>query len=338
MSELLTIIKKAGIVVFEEIRSAETTEDLDRIRTNLFGKKSPLAKITKTFPNLSIEERKSVGRMANEVKEELEAALKNRWEQIEKFQESRETWLDESVPGEKPLLGHLHPTTQVLRETNSFFRYYGYSVVEGPEIETEENNFEKTNLPKDHPARDLQDTLYIKAPEILLRTHTSSVEVRTMLGHKPPFRVVIPGKCYRNETSNPTNNSTFYQYEGLVVEKGVTLAELKGTLIKLTEFLYDKDVKTRFRCKYYPQVEPGAGLDVACTLCGGKGCRTCKWRGWIEVLGAGMVHPNMLRACGIDPEEWTGFAFGIGLDRLVMLKFGIKDIRDLYNGNLVFER
>jgi phenylalanyl-tRNA synthetase alpha chain len=224
-----------------------------------------------------------------------------------------------------------------MRKINSFFRYYGYSVYEGPEIETNEFNFEKLNLPKDHPARELADTLYIQEPEILLRTHTSSVEARALTKEELPLRIVVPGKVYRNETENTTNNSMFYQYEGLVVDKNMSMADLKGTLNAFVRFLYGDDVKTRFRCKYYPQVEPGAGLDVQCTFCHGKGCQVCKYRGYIEVLGAGMVHPNMLKNCNVDTKIWNGFAFGMGFDRLVMLSYGINDVRKLYNGELVFD-
>jgi len=220
---------------------------------------------------------------------------------------------------------------------NSFFRYYGYSVYEGPEVEFNEYNFEKLNLPKDHPARSLADTLFISEPNIMLRTHTSSVETRAMTNEDLPLRIVVPGKVFRNETTNATNNSMFYQYEGLVVDKNVSMAELKGTLDKFIKFLYGVETKTRFRCKYYPQVEPGAGLDIQCLFCNSKGCTVCKFRGWVEVLGCGMVHPNVLRSCGIDHKKWSGFAFGMGLDRIVMLKYGIDDIRKLYSGELVFE-
>ncbi|MEP7166658.1 MAG: phenylalanine--tRNA ligase subunit alpha [Candidatus Woesebacteria bacterium] len=244
---------------------------------------------------------------------------------------------DSTLPGERPPIGHLHPTTMVIRKINSFFRYMGYSVYEGPEIESNEFNFEKLNLPKDHPARELADTFYIRDPEVLLRTHTSSVETRAMSTESLPLRIVVPGKVYRNENSNTTNTSMFHQYEGLLVDKGVRMSDLKGTLNRFVRFLYGDDVKTRFRCKYYPQVEPGAGMDIQCSFCGGTGCSVCKYRGWIEVLGCGMVHPNVLNACGIDPTEYSGFAFGMGLDRLVMLTYGINDIRKLYNGELFYE-
>ena len=242
---------------------------------------------------------------------------------------------DPTLPGTRQKIGHLHPTTQIIRSMNDFFKRQGFSVYEGPEIENDEYCFDKLNLPKDHPARELTDTLYISEPELLLRCHTSSVETRCMTNEKLPIRIVVPGKVYRNENSNATNNAMFYQYEGLVVDKGISMAHLKSTLIEFVKFLYGPDTITRFRCKYYPQVEPGAGLDIQCQFCFGKGCSVCKYRGFIEALGSGMVHPNVLKKCGIDPKIYTGFAFGMGLDRLVMLKYKINDIRKLYNGELV---
>lgn len=320
----------------QAIAEAKTSSDLETLRVQYLGRKGELAQISQTIPTLAPEQRGSLGKALNQAKHVIEDALAARQTMLITETPSTSS-LDTSLPGHRPTLGHLHPTTETLRSINSFFRSQGYSVYEGPEIETNEFNFEKLNLPKDHPARELADTLYISEPEVLLRTHTSSVETRAMTAESLPLRIVVPGKVYRNETSNMTNNSMFYQYEGLVIDRQMSMAELKGTLNSFVRFLYGENVITRFRCKYYPQVEPGAGLDIQCTFCQGEGCGVCKHRGWIEVLGSGMVHPNALRACGIDPSEWSGFAFGLGLDRLVMLKYGISDIRKLYNGELVYE-
>jgi phenylalanyl-tRNA synthetase alpha chain len=326
MDNLLTLFQK-------ELESIQTPEDLKNLEIKYLGRNGRINALFQEIKDAPAEEKKSKGLQINSLKKTIEQRL------TEKNIPSDTTpqTIDTSLPGTRPNTGHLHPSTQIMRKINSFFRYYGYSVYEGPEIETNEFNFEKLNLPKDHPARELADTLYIQEPEILLRTHTSSVEARALTKEELPLRIVVPGKVYRNETENTTNNSMFYQYEGLVVDKNMSMADLKGTLNAFVRFLYGDDVKTRFRCKYYPQVEPGAGLDVQCTFCHGKGCQVCKYRGYIEVLGAGMVHPNMLKNCNVDTKIWNGFAFGMGFDRLVMLSYGINDVRKLYNGELVFD-
>jgi phenylalanyl-tRNA synthetase alpha chain len=318
------------------IEGAVNLDELEQTRISFFGRKGHFTRISQTTNTLNKEERAQMGQRLNAVKRSLESAIEKRAQELDKTNDLLSE-IDTSLPGIKPVLGHLHPTTETLRSINGWFRSQGYSVYEGPGVETNEYNFEKLNLPEDHPARELADTLYIREPDLLLRTHTSSVETRAMTSEELPLRIVVPGKVYRNETSNMTNNSMFYQYEGLVIDKNMSMAQLKGTLNAFVRFLYGSDVITRFRCKYYPQVEPGAGLDIQCTFCDGVGCSVCKHRGWIEVLGAGMVHPNALRACGIDPDAWSGFAFGMGLDRMVMLKYGITDIRKLYNGELVYE-
>lgn len=321
--------------VFEnELNAIASAADLEGLRVKYMGRNGVVNQLLKTLKDVSADKKKELGPQINAFKKHIEEKI------VKKKETLKTSWTDPyfdvSLPGKLPEVGHLHPTTQVVRKINSFFRYLGYSVYEGPEIETNEYNFEKLNLPLDHPARELADTLYIKEPELLLRTHTSSVEARALMEEELPLRIVVPGKVYRNETSNVTNNSMFYQYEGLAVDRNLSLADLKGTLIEFVKFLYGSSTKTRFRCKYYPQVEPGAGLDILCTFCHGPGCQVCKYRGYIEVLGAGMVHPKMLEACNIDPAGWSGFAFGMGLDRLVMLEYGISDIRKLYDGSLTF--
>lgn len=324
-------------VALDQIEQAKNNQELENIRVEYLGRKGHIAQMSKVMPKLKPEEKKVVGRALNETKNIISQALEKKQESIATDQNSKPSIEDPTIPGDRPHLGHLHPTTELMREVNNYFRKHGYSVYDGPEIENNEYNFEKLNLPTDHPARDLADTLYIHEPEVLMRTHTSSVEARALTNEELPLRIVVPGKVYRNETTNLTNNSMFYQYEGLVVDHNLSMANLKATLEDFVKFIYGPDVKTRFRCKYYPQVEPGAGLDIQCSFCKGAGCPTCKHRGWIEVLGSGMVHPNMLQACGIDPQEWSGFAFGLGFDRLVMLKYGIHDVRKLYNGDLVVE-
>lgn len=326
-------------VALAAINGATTSDQLESAIQQYLGRKSRYVEISASLRDLSIEDKRALGQPLNAYKQAVTQAIEAKKSTVSASTASSHDPItqDDSLPGIKPKLGHLHPTTEVIRKINSFFRYLGYSVYEGPEIENNEFNFEKLNLPADHPARELADTLYIAEPEVLLRTHTSSVETRAMTNEELPLRIVVPGKVYRNENANMTNNAMFYQYEGLVVDKGMSMAHLKGTLNKFVKFLYGDDVKTRFRCKYYPQVEPGGGLDIQCTFCHGDGCSVCKYRGWIEVLGCGMVHPNVLKKCNIDPQEWSGFAFGMGLDRLVMLTYGINDIRKLYNGELVFE-
>lgn len=325
--EALSQVKKA-------LKNISSIEAFDLLATKYLGRKSDVNSALSGIANLPPEKRGAYAKEINITKKEIELLFVEKKQALQKTKATPA--FDTSLPGIKPRLGHLHPTTQIIRQINSFFKYLGYSVYTEREIETDEYNFEKLNLPADHPARDLQDTLYIIEPEILLRTHTSSVETRAMSKETPPFRIVVPGKAYRNETTNLTNSAMFHQYEGLVIDKNMGMPDLKGTLIAFVKFLYGPDTKTRFRCKYYPQVEPGAGLDIQCTFCHGTGCSVCKYRGWIEVLGAGMVHPDVLKSCDI-PKKYNGFAFGMGLDRLVMLKYGINDIRKLYSGELVIK-
>ncbi len=284
---------------------------------------------------LPLEDKKEYGPKLNALKEEQLRLIEEAKEQAGDM-EINNAGVDLTLPLPAQDSGYLHPTTQVIRELNSFFRYLGFSVYEGPEIETAEYNFRKLNLPEDHPATDQQESLFIMQPDILLRTHTSSVEARALTNLKPPIRLVVPGKCYRNETLSKTNSSFFYQYQGVVVDKGITLKHLKATLEQAHKFLFGEDTVLRFRYKYYPEVSPGMGVDMKCKFCDGAGCEVCKGRGWLEMLGSGMIHYNTLKMCGIDPEEYTGFAFGMGLDRQVMQKFAVSDIRKLYGGGVVY--
>lgn len=322
----------------KDLSALTSSEQLDSVYLKYFSKSNGLVtRLLKSLSGLTVEEKKKLGPIFNQLNSELKSLIEaKRLNLVEK--KISDPLIDLTFPLPAKSSGYLHPTTQVIKEMNEFFRYYGFSVVEGPEIETEDFNFRKLNLPEGHPATDLQDTLYINQQKgVLLRTHTSSVEARILSTQKPPIRVVVPGACFRNETPNATNGAFFYQYQGLVVDKGITIQHLKSTLELFHKFLFGENVILRFRYKYYPEVSPGMGTDIQCSFCKGAGCPVCKYRGWIEVLGSGMIHYNTLKSCGIDPEVYTGFAFGMGLDRMVMQKFGIEDIRDLYEGGMIYK-
>ena len=326
----------------EEIRKQlsidlKSANDLDALYLKYFSKKHGMVtNLIKELPKLSDKDRRELGPKINKLQDDYKEKIAHT-----KLMREKEKFNDRTIDLTEPFLpkesGYLHPTTQVIREMNKFFRYYGFSVYEGPEIETADFNFRKLNLPENHPATDLQDTLFVAQPDILLRTHTSSVEARALSELKPPIRIVVPGKCFRNETPNKTNASFFYQYQGFVVDGGITMKNLKSTLELAHKFLFGDDIILRYRYKYYPEVSPGMGVDMQCKFCAGGGCDVCKYRGWIETLGSGMIHYNTLKMCGIDPEVYSGFAFGMGLDRLVMQKFGVSDIRKLYGGGVVYK-
>lgn len=333
MTEKIINLKNEAI---GNILEAKSEQELERLRILYLGRSGKINQLTKEIPKLSPEKRIEAGRLINEAKKSIEESLSNQQLTISDQQLPAE-WLDVTAPGIPVKIGHFHPTTIVINQMLEIFKHLGFSVMEGPEIETDEFNFEKMNLPKDHPARALQDTLYIEDPEILLRTHTSSVEARVLSSYKPPFRVVVAGKCYRYEAVNASNNAIFYQFQGVALQKGLSMADLKGTLVYFVKEFLGKERKIRFRCKYYPEVEPCGGLDVDCPFCHQKGCPVCKGRGWLELLGCGMIHPNILRNFGYNPMQISGFAFGMGLDRIVMDKFKINDIRSLYNGDIKYE-
>lgn len=314
----------------------ESTQPTDLLRLEVLGQKSEFAQITRQIKQVPPQDRQAVGIVINEVKQSIELAIEQK-SQVTKNQIQKEKTVDITLSGHIPLRGHLHPTTIVIREMNQIFQSMGFSVAEGPEIDTDEYNCDRVNLPADHPARDLQDTLFIQEPSWLLRTHTSSVEAHILEKEKPPYRFVVPGKVYRQEKANATNNIMFYQYQGLAIGTDITMAHLKGTLDTFVRKFFGEKRETRFRCKYYPEVEPGVGVDISCAFCDKKGCTVCKHRGWIEMLGAGMVHPNMLRRVNLDPAVYSGFAWGMGLDRIVMQRFGIADIRSLYNGDISYK-
>jgi len=331
MSDLRSKISEIKKVQSDLISGASSTKALDQIYLGLFSKKhGEITSLLKELAGLSLEDKKELGPALNELQKELKVAIESKKKELEKAKLS-DPLIDLTYPEKPKSSGMLHPISQVIREMNAFFRYYGFSIAEGPEIETEEFNFRKLNLPRGHPATDLQDTLYVTGGT-LLSTHTSSIEARVLTEHELPIRVAFPGKCYRNETVNSTNAAFFHQYQGLAVDKSITMEHLKGVLERFHQYLFGDNVELRFRYKYYPEVTPGLGVDLKCQFCDGKGCKVCSQRGWIEVLGSGMVHPNILKMCGIDSEEYTGFAFGMGLDRLVMQRYGIDDIRKLYGG------
>lgn len=337
--EAMTAAQLTGILIDTQQDALETivssTLPTDQLRLEILGAKSDFAKVTRQITQVPAVDRQSVGIVINQVKQTIEEALLKTQNTERRTQNS--TWVDVTMPGTPPLIGHLHPTTIVIDEMNDIFQSMGFSIADGPEIENEEYNYNRLNLPMDHPARDLQDTLYIEEPNWLLRTHTSSVESHLLQDVKPPFRFVIPGKVYRYENANATNNIMFYQYEGMAVGPDITLAQLKGTLDEFVKKFFGPKRETRFRCKYYPQVEPGVGVDISCAFCNKKGCAVCKGRGWIEMLGAGMVHPNMFSKAGLDPQKYSGFAWGMGLDRIVMQRYAISDIRSLYNGDIGYK-
>ncbi|HLD51163.1 hypothetical protein A3K34_01405 [candidate division WWE3 bacterium RIFOXYC1_FULL_40_10] len=319
-----------------DLKESSLLGEFDELYLKYFSKNhGTITKLMKLVPELSAEEKRKVAAELNKVSEKIKAQIETAREQAT-LESIGDPMIDLSylLPPQKT--GMMHPTETVIRELDKFFRYYGFSVVDGQEIEEAEFNFRKLNLPEGHPATDLQDTLFISEPDILMRTHTSSIESRVLTQYDPPIRAVASGKVYRNETASQTNTPFFHHYQGFVVDKGITIQHLKGTLTELHKFLFGDDVVLRFRYKYYPEVSPGMGTDMLCKFCKGAGCSVCKGRGWIESLGSGMIHYNTLKACGIDPDVYTGYAFGLGLDRLVMQKFGLDDIRKFYGGGIVF--
>ena len=313
-------------------------KELDAIRVKLLGKKGELTAILKQMGKLSADERPIMGQLANEVREAIETAISTKLNNLksqlmqERLKSER---IDVTMPGSKPTLGKPHPLTLVLDEIKDIFLGMGFSVVTGPEVELDYYNFEALNMPKNHPARDTQDTFYI-TENTLLRTQTSPVQIRVMEKNEPPIRILSPGRVYRSDAVDATHSPLFHQIEGLVVDKGITMADLKGTLEIFVKQLYGDDAIVRFRPHHFPFTEPSAEVDIMCFSCHGVGCRLCKGEGWIEILGCGMVHPKVLQNCGIDPEVYSGFAFGLGLERVVMRRFNIDDLRLFYENDLRF--
>ena len=311
----------------------ENLDDLEELRVEYLGRKGKVQQLFSMIGQADPEERPKIGKAVNELKEFVSTALEEAKEEAEEAEEKEAYDYDISLPGRKPFYGHGHPLSKTLKEIEEIFISLGFVSVEGPEIETDYYNFEALNIPKDHPARDMQDTFYIQ-DEVVLRTHTSPVQIRTMEQYSPPVRIIVPGRVYRNEAISARSNCLFYQVEGLYVDEGVTFADLKATLEEFAHRFFGQDSTIRFRPSFFPFTEPSTEVDVSCFLCNGEGCRVCKHQGWLEILGAGMVDPNLYDYVGYDAEKYTGFAFGIGVDRMALMKFGIEDIRLLYDSDL----
>ncbi len=322
------------------IERAASSAELEAIRVRYLGRSGGLTQILKSLGALSPEERPQVGAAANEAKRELEALLDARLlatRAAERRRQRESERPDLTLPGRRPARGVVHPLTRVQDEIVRIFAGLGFSVAEGPEIETDAYNFEALNIPRDHPARDMQDTFYL-SPETLLRTHTSPVQIRAMRAQKPPVRIICPGTVYRRDVADITHSPMFHQVEGLAVDRGITMADLKGTLTLFAQEMYGPRSKIRFRPSFFPFTEPSAEVDVLCFLCSGTGCRACTQSGWLEILGSGMVHPQVLKNVGYDPEQVTGWAFGMGIERIAMLKYGVDDIRLFFENDLRFLR
>jgi phenylalanyl-tRNA synthetase alpha chain len=322
----------------EEITLAKDLKDLEALRVKYLGKKGELTAILKNMKDLSQDMRPVIGKIANDVREEIEGQLENAKESKKTMElEARleEEHIDVTMPAKRILRGHKHPLNVALDEAKGIFLGMGFKIAEGPEVETVYHNFDALNAPIDHPSRSLSDTFYI-TEDLLLRTQTSPIQVRTMKSQKPPIRVIAPGRCFRNDEIDATHSPMFHQIEGLVVDKGITMADLKGTLDIFAKRLFGSQTRIKFRPHYFPFTEPSGEVDVSCFKCGGTGCRFCKGSGWIEILGCGMVHPNVLEECGIDSTVYSGFAFGMGLDRVTMLKYEIDDIRTLFENDIRF--
>ncbi len=335
MKDQIMQIKEAA---FSELSSCDCLESLENLRVKFLGKKGELTSVLKQMGKLSAEERPVIGQLANEIRAEIETKLSEKTAVLKAEKAAKqlaEETLDVTLPGKKSDLGKLHPLTVVMNEVKDIFIGMGFDIVDGPEVETDYYCFEALNMPKHHPARDTQDTFYINENTVL-RTQTSSVQIRTMENKKPPIRIISPGRVYRSDAIDATHSPLFHQIEGLVVDKGITMGDLCGTLDLLMKRLYGEDCKIRLRPHHFPYTEPSAEVDVMCFACNGKGCSLCKNEGYIELLGAGMVHPKVLEGCGIDPNVYSGFAFGVGLERIAMRRFGISDMRYLYENDVRF--
>ena len=335
MKEKLEQIREEAL---RQIREAGALEGLNEVRVGFLGKKGRLTAVLKSMKEVAPEERPRVGQLVNEAREEIEKALESARAGMEQkiLEERLQTEvIDVTLPGKKNRMGHRHPNTITLQEVERIFIGMGYEVVEGPEVEKDYYNFEAMNIPADHPARDEQDTFYISG-DILLRTQTSPVQARVMEQGRLPIRMIAPGRVFRSDEVDATHSPSFHQIEGLVVDKNITFADLKGTLAEFAKELFGEDTRVKFRPHHFPFTEPSAEMDVSCFKCKGAGCRFCKGSGWIEILGCGMVHPRVFEMCGIDPNEYTGFAFGVGLERISLLKYEIDDMRLLYENDIRF--
>ena len=328
---------RAGAI--KELARIELPQKLEELRVRLLGKKGELTAVLRGMGSLSAEERPVVGQLANDVRRAIEEAIDAKKAELDEKMTAlklRAETLDVTEPAVRRSFGGAHPLAKIEQEMCDIFRSMGFDIVEGPEVETDYYNFQALNTPENHPARDTQDTFYI-TDNLLLRSQTSSVQVHAMeRAGKPPIRVISPGTVYRSDAVDATHSPMFHQLEGLVVDKDITMGDLRGTLLTFAQRMFGSDTRIRFRPHHFPFTEPSAEVDVSCFVCGGKGCRVCKGEGWIEILGAGMVHPNVLRMSGIDPEQYTGFAFGMGIERVAMIRYGIDDMRLLYENDVRF--
>ena len=331
-------LKEIALKAKEQILGAESIQDAEALRIEYLGKKGKLTDILKSMKDLAPEERKSFGQLANQTKAQIESALESRMKELKALARDlqlKAQTIDVTEPGTPVSLGTRHLITQTIDEITKIFMSMGFSVSEGPEVETVFNNFDALNAGPNHPARDMTDTFYI-TDDVLLRTQTSPVQVRTLLAQKPPIAVIAPGRCFRCDTPDATHSPMFHQVEGLVVDEGITMADLKGVLDSFAKQMFGSSTRTNFRPHHFPFTEPSAEMDVSCFKCGGKGCRVCKGSGLIEILGCGLVHPNVLKVGGLDTEKYTGFAFGMGVERIAMLKYELDDIRLLYENDIRF--
>lgn len=331
-------LKKIHEEALKQIETSDSLEKLNEVRVNFLGKKGELTSVLKSMKDVSPEERPVVGQLVNETRQAIEDTLnetKTRLETVAREEKLKNEVIDVTLPAKRAQVGHRHPNTIALEEVERIFTGMGYEVQEGPEVEYDLYNFEKLNIPANHPAKDEQDTFYINK-EIVLRTQTSPVQARIMEQGKLPIRMIAPGRVFRADEVDATHSPSFHQIEGLVVDKNITFADLKGTLEVFAKEMFGEQTKIKFRPHHFPFTEPSAEMDVTCFKCGGKGCRFCKGEGWIEILGCGMVHPHVFEMCGIDPEEYTGFAFGVGLERIALLKYEIDDMRLLYENDTRF--
>ena len=338
MSDIEQKVKEIQDAAVTAILGADGLDRLNEVRVSFLGKKGSLTAVLKSMKNVDPEDRPKVGKWVNDARAEIEARMtemKNRLDAEKMARELEKEKIDVTLPPKMKFIGHSHPNTIALEEVERIFVGMGYEVIEGPEIEYDDYNFTKLNIPANHPAKDEQDTFYI-TKDILLRTQTSPVQARVMEKGKLPIRMISPGRVFRSDEVDATHSPSFHQIEGLVIDKNITFADLKGTLDVFAKELFGPETKTKFRPHHFPSTEPSAEVDVSCFKCGGKGCRFCKGSGWIEILGCGMVHPHVLEMCGIDPEEYTGVAFGVGLERIALLKYEIDDMRLLYENDIRF--
>ena len=335
MKEKLMEIKE---LASKELKSVKDKADIESLRVKYLGKKGELTSILRGMGSVSAEERPIIGKLANEIRAKIESEIEvisNDIKAKEKKEKLQNEVIDISLPGKKRVLGKRHPLESTLKQIEDIFVSMGFTIEEGPEVELDYYNFEALNIPKDHPARSEQDTFYIN-DNIVLRTQTSPVQIRVMENQEPPIKMISPGKVFRSDAVDATHSPIFYQMEGLVIDKGITFADLKGTLELFVKKMFGENVETKFRPHHFPFTEPSAEMDASCFVCGGKGCKVCKGSGWMEILGCGMVHPQVIKNCGLDPEVYSGFAFGFGIDRMVMLNYGIDDIRALYESDMRF--